>query len=213
MSIYIKNSRIIKENKIKKMNILIEDSYIKKIDKPENFSFKEKNNSKIIDAKGAYILPGIIDAHTHYLLKSRNTVTADDFYSGSLAAAFGGVTTFIDFVDDQHERDRTFKDSLDNRKKEARDAVVDYTFHQTVTHFDELSPQQLRKVKDEGISSIKIFTTYRRAGYLIEEDKLYELFKTLKQMELLPIVHAEDNEIIESNEKEYKKEGKTDIKY
>jgi len=213
MSIYIKNGQVVKENTIEQMNILIEDEYIKKVAKPEDFNESEVRESNVIDAEGSYVFPGIIDAHTHYLLKSRNTVTADDFYSGSIASAFGGVTTFIDFIDDEHERDRTFKDSLDNRKKEARDAVVDYTFHQTVTHFDELSPQQLRKVKDEGISSIKIFTTYRRAGYLIEEDKLYELFKTLKQMELLPIVHAEDNEIIEKNEEKYKKEGKTDLKY
>src|SRR6056297_4074642 len=157
MSIYIKNSRIIKENKIKKMNILIEDSYIKKIDKPENFSFKEKNNSKIIDAKGAYILPGIIDAHTHYLLKSRNTVTADDFYSGSLAAAFGGVTTFIDYIDDQHERDNSLKESMDNRKDEARDAVVDYSFHQIITHFDDEIARELREIKEQGVNSIKIF--------------------------------------------------------
>ena len=213
MSIYIKNGKVATEDSIKLLNILIEDDYIKKVDKADNFTESEIGESKIIDAEGCYVLPGMIDAHTHYLLKSRNTVTADDFYSGSIASAFGGVTTFIDFIDDEHERDRTCKDSLDNRKKEARDAVVDYTFHQSVTHFDEQSPQQLRKIKDEGISSIKIFTTYRREGYLIEEDKLYELFKTLKQMELLPIVHAEDNEIIESNEKEYKKEGKTDIKY
>jgi len=213
MSIYIKNGKVATEDSIKPLNIMIEDDYIKKVDKADNFTESEIGESKIIDAEGCYVLPGMIDAHTHYLLKSRNTVTADDFYSGSIASAFGGVTTFIDFIDDEQERDRTFKDSLDNRKKEARDAVVDYTFHQSVTHFDEQSPQQLRKIKDEGISSIKIFTTYRREGYLIEEDKLYELFKTLKQMELLPIVHAEDNEIIESNEKEYKKEGKTDIKY
>src|SRR6056297_4054842 len=167
MSIYIKNSRIIKENKIKKMNILIEDSYIKKIDKPENFSFKEKNNSEIIDANGCYVFPGIIDAHTHYLLKSRNSVTADDFYSGSLASVFGGVTTFIDFIDDEYNRDRSLMDSLENRKKEARDAVVDYTFHQTVTHFDEQTNQQLKTIKDQGISSIKIFTTYSEEGYML----------------------------------------------
>ncbi|MBS3811962.1 MAG: amidohydrolase family protein [Halanaerobiales bacterium] len=213
MSIYIKNSRIIKENKIKKMNILIEDSYIKKIDKPENFSFKEKNNSKIIDAKGCYVLPGIIDSHTHYLLKSRNSVTADDFYSGSLASAFGGVTTFIDFIDDQYERGFSFKESLKNRKEEARDSVVDYSFHQVVTHYNQNIVSDLREIKDEGINNVKLFTTYRREGYLIEEAKLYELFKVLKQLRLLPIVHAEDNQIIEEKEREHKKEDKIEIKY
>lgn len=213
MSIYIKNGKVVTEDSIKDLNILIEDEYIKKVDQKENFSGEEIKDSEVIDASGCYVFPGAIDAHTHYLLKSRNTVTADDFYSGSLASAFGGVTTFIDFIDDEYQRDKTFKDSFDNRKKEARDAVVDYTFHQTVTHFDENTPEQLRQIRDEGISSIKIYTTYRSEGYLIEPDKLFELFKILKQSKLLPIVHAEDNEIIEENQKKYKKEGKTDIKY
>ncbi len=213
MSIYIKNGKVVREDGIDELNILIEDEYIKKIDKPTNFSDKEVSDSEEIDAKGCYVFPGIIDAHTHYLLKSRNTVTADDFYSGSIASVFGGVTTFIDFINDENERDRTFKDSLDNRIKEARDSVVDYSFHQSVYDFNEKTPQQLRTIKDEGINNIKIYTTYRKEGYLIEEDKLYELFKTLKQLEMLPIVHAEDNEIIEKNQKKFKEEGKTDLKY
>lgn len=213
MSIYIKDGKVIKDGSIQKVNILIEDEYIKKVARPVDFKQQEIKGSEVIDARGCYVFPGIIDAHTHYLLKSRNSVTADDFYSGSLASVFGGVTTFIDFIDDEHKRDRTFKESLENRKKEARDAVVDYTFHQTVTHFDEQTNQQLRSIKDQGISSIKIFTTYRKEGYLIDEDKLYELFKILKQNKLLPIVHAEDNEIIENNEKKFKDKNKTDIKY
>ena len=201
MSIYIKNGKVVKEGSIQKVDILIEDEYIKKVAKSDDFIKTEIKDSEVIDANGCYVFPGIIDVHTHYLLKSRNSVTADDFYSGSLASVFGGVTTFIDFIDDEYNRDRSLMDSLENRKKEARDAVVDYTFHQTVTHFDEQTNQQLKTIKDQGISSIKIFTTYSEEGYMLEKDKLYELFKSLKYYKLLPIVHAEDNEIIENNEK------------
>ncbi len=213
MSIYIKNGKVVKDNSVNNLNILVEDDHIEKIDIPENFEEAEVNDSKVIDAQGRYVMPGMIDAHTHYLLKSRNSVTADDFYSGSLAAAFGGVTTFIDYIDDQHDRENTFKESLENRKDEARDAVVDYSFHQIITHFDDDVARELKEIKEQGINSIKIFTTYRKEGYLLDKENLYELFKILKKLELLPTVHAEDNEIVEENERKYKKENKTGIKY
>ncbi|MCF8002017.1 MAG: amidohydrolase family protein [Halanaerobiales bacterium] len=213
MSIYIKNGKVVYDSSVKNLNILVEDEHIKKIDIPENFDEAEINDSKIIDAEGRYVLPGMIDAHTHYLLKSRNAVTADDFYSGSLAAAFGGVTTFIDYIDDQHDRDNTLKESMENRKDEARDAVVDYSLHQVITHFDDEIARELREIKEQGVNSIKIFTTYRKEGYLLEKENLYELFKISKQLELLPTVHAEDNEIIENNEEKYKAQDKTGIEY
>ncbi|MFO7814175.1 MAG: amidohydrolase family protein [Halanaerobiales bacterium] len=213
MSIYIKNGKVVKENTVENLNILIEEDHIKKIDISENFIEEEIKDSDILDAEGRYVLPGMIDAHTHYLLKSRNSVTADDFYNGSLASAFGGVTTFIDYIDDQYQRENTFKESLENRKEEARDAVVDYSFHQIITHFDDNIIDQLKEVKEEGINNIKIFTTYRKEGYLLEKENLYELFKILSKLELLPTVHAEDNEIIEEKQEKYKKEKKTGIEY
>lgn len=213
MNIYIKNGKLVFENKVESKDILINDHYIKKVDKKENFTQSEVAGCEVIDANGCYIFPGIIDPHTHYLLKSRNSVTADDFYSGSVAAAFGGVTTFIDYIDDQQSKGMTFKESLQERKNEARDAVVDYSFHQVVTNYTDHIEKNLREVKDAGINNIKIFTTYRKEGYLIDDDKLFELFKILRQQKLLPTVHAEDNQTIEKNEEKYKKEGKTDLKY
>ncbi|MGM0446246.1 MAG: dihydropyrimidinase [Bacillota bacterium] len=213
MSIYIKNGKVIKNDQEKKLNILIEDETIKKVAKKDDFTPEEIKESEVIDADGCYVFPGIIDAHTHYLLRSRDSVTADDFYTGSLSAAFGGVTTFIDYIDDEYRQEKDFKKSLEDRKHDARDSVIDYTFHQSVTHFDEDTAMRLREIKDEGISSIKIFTTYREEGYLIDKEKLYELFRVLKQLELLPTVHAEDNEIIEKNQEKFIKEGKTDITY
>jgi len=213
MSIYIKNGKVIKDNQEKELNILVEDEIIKKVAKESEFSKEEISDSEVIDANGCYVFPGMIDAHTHYLLRSRDSVTADDFYTGSLSAAFGGVTTFIDYIDDEHKQDKDYIESLEDRKQDARDAVIDYTFHQTITNFDQDTSMKLRKVKDEGISSIKIFTTYRPEGYLIDEDNLYELFRLLKQLKMLPTVHAEDNEIIEKNQKKFIQEGKKDISY
>ena len=93
-NLLLKNALLIDEKRSQKADVLIKGEKIASIGKPGSFSQVEKaENLKNINLNGKYIFPGIIDAHTHYYLKSRNTITADDFYSGSISAAAGGVTT------------------------------------------------------------------------------------------------------------------------
>ncbi len=80
-----------------------------------------------MDASGKLVLPGAIDPHVHFSLPVGGTVSSDDFYSGSVAAACGGVTTVIDFTVGAPER--TMADDLRNRLEDARPSVVDYSFH------------------------------------------------------------------------------------
>jgi len=81
------------------MSILLKNGkLVKTIKQKQNFNEIPKG-CQIIDIKGKYVFPGIIDSHTHYHLKSPKITTADDFYSGTVSAAFGGVTTFIDYSD------------------------------------------------------------------------------------------------------------------
>ena len=98
MNILIKNGRLVSAKKIENKEILITGDKIKSV--KDSFSKTElPSELEIIDAGSKYVMPGIIDAHTHYQLDSRETVTADRFYGGSVLAAYGGVTTIIDFSD------------------------------------------------------------------------------------------------------------------
>lgn len=98
MNILIKNGTIVTEENRIKNDLLVVGDKIK--DVKQQFSESEiPDGTRVIDAGGKYVLPGLIDAHTHYQLVSRGTVTADDFYNGSVLAAFGGVTTVVDFSD------------------------------------------------------------------------------------------------------------------
>lgn len=194
-NILIKNGLLTDNKKSEKSDILIKDGKIAQVAPVINADSKD---CKVIDAEGKMVMPGMIDAHTHYHLVSRGTVTADDFGPGSRLAAFGGVTTVVDFAD--HNKGMNLCDSAEYRLNEMKDMAIDYTIHQGVYGhgYDSSIPENLEKLKAKGIKTLKIFTTYRETGYLIEErEKLLDLFKNAKRLGLLVTAHCEYNPLIE----------------
>lgn len=194
MKILIKNGTVATENWLKKVDVLIQDAKIKAVAQ----KILPSKDCMVIDAKGKYVLPGLIDAHTHYSLISRGTVTADDFINGSKVAAFGGVTTVIDFAD--NEKGKTLAQSASDRINAMKSAMgVDFAIHQGVYRVDDDIESQLKQLISLGVKVLKIFTTYRDVGYLIEDKKkLTELFTLAKKYNLLLTAHCEDNSTIES---------------
>jgi dihydropyrimidinase len=210
--ILLKNAKLVDDKGIRKSDLLIEGEKIAAEEKRGFFEEDElKGDFKVIDLAGNYIFPGIIDAHTHYLLHSRDTVTADDFYQGSVAAAAGGVTTVIDYIDFPEDGD--FKRSLAERKEEASDSIIDYNFHQVVQDFNSKISKDLADLKELGLASIKLFTTYKDVGYMIDRNKWPKLFKRLKEIEILPQVHAEDDALIQDLKDVYSKRDLTAARF
>lgn len=204
--ILLKNAEIVDDISIKKADILIEAEKIIGVGKKGHFKDVEKEmDTKVIDLSGKFIFPGIIDAHTHYSLHSRGTITADDFFSGSVSAAAGGVTTVIDYIDFPEDGD--FKKAFEARHKEAADSIIDYNFHQVIQNFDNNISKNLAELKEIGLASIKLFTTYKRAGYMIDRNLWGRVLKRLKELKLLPTVHAEEDSLIQELEAAYKKRG------
>ncbi len=192
-SLLIRNGVLTDDRTQRKADILIEDGKISKIG--EGLA---SDGAKEIDATGMLILPGIIDAHTHYHLVSRGTVTCDGFEAGSRLAAFGGVTTVIDFAD--HNRGQDLLQSLDYRLNEMRPMAIDYTLHQGVYGhgYNSTIGHQLELLKERGVKTLKIFTTYRNTGYLIENRAdLLDLFTNAKRVGMLVCAHCEFNPLIE----------------
>jgi dihydropyrimidinase len=92
-------------------------------------------NAERIDACGGLILPGGVDPHTHFELPVFGTVSSDDHYTGHKAAAFGGTTTAIDFINQDYD---SLKECVDAWHKKADDkAVIDYSFHMNIVNFNE----------------------------------------------------------------------------
>jgi dihydropyrimidinase len=207
--IILKNAEIVDELSIRKADILIEGEKISGIEKQGYFKNIEKEaDTEVIDLSGKFIFPGIIDAHTHYSLHSRGTITADDFFTGSISAAAGGATTVIDYIDFPEDGD--FKKAFKKRKKEAECSIVDYNFHQVIQNFNKNISENLADLKEIGLASIKLFTTYKRAGYMIDRNLWASVLKRLKNLKLLPTVHAEDDALIQQLEALYKERGLLD---
>lgn len=148
------------------------------------------------DAEGMFVLPGIIDAHTHMLLKVGKYTSSDDFYTGTRAAALGGVTTIIDFSLGSPER--TIVEDISLRLKEAEPSVVDYSFHSEVLGWEPGQEEQFRQAIDMGVTSFKFYTSYAATGRRSESGTLYHAFRTIAETGAVAIVHAEDEHLIDS---------------
>ncbi len=149
-----------------------------------------------VDARGMLVMPGVIDPHVHFGLRSRGTVTADDFVSGTRCAAAGGVTTVIDYAD--HVPKMTLLQCAEARLSEIRPlAAVDYSVHQNCIRIDADIGDQLAELRRGGIASAKVFTTYKDAGYMLEGGDLQALLREAKCHGVLVTVHAEDDALIE----------------
>lgn len=200
----IKGACLVDESSQRKADILVKDSAILKIEDSIEVSTVPQP-CRVVDANGLMALPGLIDAHTHYHLVSRGTVTADDFGPASKVAAYGGVTTVVDFAD--HNKGMNLVQSARYRIDEMQPMGIDYSLHQGVYGhgYNIEIPSQLEKLKEMGIKTLKIFTTYRETGYLLDDEKkLSDLFKHCAKLGMLVTAHCEYNPLIEQISKNWK---------
>jgi len=188
----LKNGQIVHPDGQKKEDILIKDGRISSV-RRINTSNK---NIKIIDCENKLIFPGIIDAHTHMGIPIKNGTSADNFKTGSRSALNGGVTTIIDFT--VLKQNQSLLDSIKERRKLAEESMIEVALHCNVTRFDAEILKEIPKIIRMGITSFKVFTTYREAGMMLNHKEIEEIAKIIYDNDGLLMVHAEDNEVIEN---------------
>src|SRR4030095_354129 len=114
---------------------------------------------KVIDAKGKYVLPGGIDVHTHMDMPFGGTTSADDFESGTIAAAFGGTTSIVDFA--IQYKGQTLHHAWETWMQKAQGkAAIDYGFHMIVTELSDQVEQEMDALVRQGVTSFKLFMAY-----------------------------------------------------
>jgi dihydropyrimidinase len=149
-----------------------------------------------IDASGGLIFPGIIDAHTHMALPVSGTRSSDDFFTGTLAAACGGVTTIVDFTVGTSET--TIPTDIEARKRTARPAVIDYGFHAEVIGWQPGQEGQFEEALGLGVNTFKFYAAYAASGRRSDNGVLYHAFGALADLDGVALIHCEDEAIIDS---------------
>lgn len=165
-----------------------------------------------IDASGKLVLPGGIDVHTHLDMPFGGTTSADDFESGTIAAAHGGTTTVVDFAI-QNFGEGLYPAYEGWMKKAEGRAAIDYAFHMIVRELtDQVSGDMDRMARHEGVTSFKLFMAYPGVFQVDDATIFRALLKTRENGGLI-CMHAENGGVIDTLVKEALRQGHTAPKY
>jgi dihydropyrimidinase len=207
MSVLIKGGRIVTAADDYVADIYVEDESVtligESLDQPAD---------KTIDASGKYVLPGMVDPHTHLDMPFGGTTTIDDVESGQTAAAFGGTTTHVDFI--IQPPGSTFAEAIAEwRAKANGKQVIDMGYHMAVTDLKEGGTlEDLAALPDEGITSYKLFMAYKGA-LMVDDETLFKTMQVAAETSALVMVHAENGDAIDVLVKEALAQGHTEPKY
>jgi len=164
------------------------------------------DDTLVVDAEGCYVLPGVIDAHTHIQLDTGIYQTPDDWFIGTRAAACGGVTTVVDFA--TQFAGQTLREAVEARLEEAQEASIDYAFHVMVTDLPPGREGELAELVDLGTPSVKLYTTYR-PNYYADDATVLRLMEACAEFGLLPIVHCENDALVTAQTEALVEAGET----
>ncbi|MEP6767530.1 MAG: dihydropyrimidinase [Acidobacteriota bacterium] len=148
-----------------------------------------------IDASGKYVLPGGIDVHTHLDMPFGGTTSADDFESGTVAAAHGGTTSVVDFA--IQYRGQTLHHARDTWMKKAEGkAAIDYGFHMIVTELDDKIEGEMDALVGEGITSFKLFMAYPGV-FMLDDASIFRALLRTRENGGTICMHAENGGVID----------------
>lgn len=158
-----------------------------------------------VDASGMLVLPGAVDAHTHLSFPFGGTVSSDDFFAGTRAAACGGTTTVFDYSG-QLAGER-LSDTVRRRAVQAdsQGPAVDYALHVGITDLSDGLLDSMGEAVDLGVSSFKVYMVY---DFGVRDGDFYRVLRKAKETGSLICVHAENDEIITTLQNQFAAEGK-----
>ena len=186
MTTVIKNGTIVTADLTYKADVLIEGGRIAAIG-------PGLKGDTVLDATGCYVMPGGIDPHTHLEMPFMGTYSADDFESGTRAALSGGTTMVVDFA--LPAPGQGLLDALQMWHNKSGRANCDYSYHMAVTWWGKQVFDEMKDVVDRGITTFKHFLAYK-GSLMVNDDELFASFSRCAELGALPLVHAENGDVV-----------------
>jgi dihydropyrimidinase len=200
MKTVVRGGRIVTASQDYHADLLIEDGTIALIGRLDDVTA-----DRVIDATGRLVFPGAVDPHTHLDAPLKGTITADDFESGTIAAAVGGTTTIIDFPLQQPGEDpRVSQEAWHDRARGK--AVVDWSFHQIITDLPDEYLPALDSLVADGIPSFKLFMAYPGAR-MVDDGTILRAMRRAAENGGFTMMHAENGLAIQVLEQETRAKG------
>lgn len=205
----VRNGRVVTPNDVIDADVLIAGEQIVGL---AAHGSAEWPGAEAIDAGGCLVFPGAVDPHTHIQLDTGIYQTADDWQIGTQVAAYGGFTTVIDFA--TQFPGMTFPEALEARLRECQPAIIDYGLHMMVTDLPRdpaEARRSLEELRDLGVPSIKLYTTYR-PNYYADDALFLHTFRAMPR-DMLAMVHCENDAIVTDATARLVEAGKTSWAY
>ncbi|MCC0026891.1 MAG: dihydropyrimidinase [Zhengella sp.] len=197
MSKVIKNGTIVTADRTWKADVLVKHDKIVAIG-------HDLHGDHEIDATGCYVMPGGIDPHTHLEMPFMGTYSTDDFESGTRAAVSGGTTMVVDFC--LPNPGESLLTAIDRWSNKSTRACCDYSYHMAITWWGEQVFNEMPEVVERGITSFKHFMAYKGA-LMVNDDEMYASFQRCAELGALPLVHAENGDVVASLQQRLMAEG------
>lgn len=185
MSTVIKGGTVLTHDLTYSADVLIEGETIAAIG-------PDLKGDTVIDAGGAYVVPGGIDPHTHLEMPFMGTFAAETWESGTFAAASGGTTMIVDHIISAPDDLLT---PLGEWEARASKASIDYGFHMSITGWSRKVWEEMAVCVDRGVNTFKHFMAYKGA-LMVNDDEMFASFTRCRELGAIPLVHAENGDLI-----------------
>jgi dihydropyrimidinase len=202
-TVLIQNGTIVNADSTVQADVLIDGATIKEI----RAGIPASSADTVVDARGLLLLPGGIDAHTHLDMPFGGSESADDFLTGTRAAAIGGTTTIVDFA--IQVRGTKMRAALDTWWKKAEGkACIDYGLHMIVTDLGDAGLEDMDDLVREGVASFKLFMAYPNV-LMVDDATIFKALQQTAKNGALICMHAENGSVIDVIVQQALAEGKT----
>jgi dihydropyrimidinase len=189
MSVLIRGGTVVNADRQFRADVYCEDGLIRAVGE----GLEAPAGAEVVDAGGAYVMPGGIDPHTHMQMPFMGTTAVETFESGTAAGLAGGTTLIVDFCIPAPQQ--SLADALDQWEEWGKRSCADYSFHLAITWWSERVEQQMAACVDRGVNSFKHFMAYKGA-LMVDDETLFKSFSRCRDLGALPMVHAENGDAV-----------------